>query len=110
VAWVTFLLVGVMPTRTYLQQRSQLAAAQERVDVLAEQNEVLDERIDQLQTDEEIERLAREQYNLVKPGEEAYAILPPADRVPTTTTTTTPEAADDDDRSWWNRLTSFLRQ
>ena len=25
----------------------------------------------------EAERLAREQYNLVKPGEQAYAVLPP---------------------------------
>lgn len=34
-----------------------------------------------MHTDAEIERLAREQYNLVRPGEEAYAILPgPADR------------------------------
>ena len=31
-------------------------------------------------TDAEVERIAREQYNLVRPGEEAYAILPgPAD-------------------------------
>ena len=33
--------------------------------------------MDTLKTDEEVERLAREQYNLVRPGEESYAILPP---------------------------------
>ena len=30
-----------------------------------------------LSTDAEIERLARQWYNLVFPGEEAYAVLPP---------------------------------
>jgi cell division protein FtsB len=42
-----------------------------------------------LHTDAAIERLAREQYNLVKPGEEAYAILPARPAPSTTTTTTT---------------------
>jgi hypothetical protein len=39
---------------------------------------VLDARAAELQEDAEIERLAREQYNLVMPGEEAYAMLPAA--------------------------------
>jgi cell division protein FtsB len=109
VVLVTFLLVGVMPTRTYLQQRGQLAAAEERVDVLSEQNEVLEERIDQLLTDEEIERLAREQYNLVKPGEEAYAILPPADAVPTTTVpAATADGEHEAARPWWRRAIDFV--
>ena len=34
------------------------------------------DRVEALGTDEEIERIAREQYNLVFPGEEAYGILP----------------------------------
>jgi cell division protein FtsB len=40
------------------------------------------DRIDALNTDEEIERRARAEYNLVRPDEEAYAVLPPppADR------------------------------
>jgi len=37
----------------------------------------LRERIRLLNTDEEIERLARRDFNLVFPGEEAYAVLPP---------------------------------
>lgn len=104
---VTVLLVGVMPTRTYLQQRGQLAAAEERVEVLAEQNEVLEDRIEKLQTDEEIERLAREQYNLVKPGEEAYAILPPADEVPTTATTP-PARSEEKVGVWWQQVIDFI--
>ena len=34
-------------------------------------------RIDALNTDEEIERRARSEYNLIRPDEEAYAVLPP---------------------------------
>ena len=44
--------------------------------MLRDQNAAYEERIERLQTAEEIERLGREQYNLVFPGEEAYAVLP----------------------------------
>jgi cell division protein FtsB len=70
------LFLGVFPARTYLAQRRSLAAAQARVTVLAKQNAALDQESKKLLTDAEIERLAREQYNLVRPGEQAYAILP----------------------------------
>ncbi|HEX2038756.1 MAG TPA: septum formation initiator family protein [Acidimicrobiales bacterium] len=73
---VGVLFLAVFPTRTYVQQRSKLAATEKRLAVLSEQNERLAARIRKLNTDEEIERLAREQYSLVRPGEEAYAILP----------------------------------
>jgi cell division protein FtsB len=69
-------LLAVFPARTYFAQRSNLAAASERVEVLSKENEELSGRVKRLHTDAEIERLAREQYDLVKPGEEAYAILP----------------------------------
>jgi Septum formation initiator len=70
------LAVAVFPTSTYLDQRSDTAEAEQRLEVLRTQNEAYEEQIARLQTVEEIERLAREQYNLVFPGEEAYAILP----------------------------------
>jgi cell division protein FtsB len=66
----------VNPTRQWLDQRGSIAAAHERVAVLDEKSGELTDRAAQLRTDAEIERLAREQYGLVKPGEEAYAILP----------------------------------
>ncbi len=70
------LAFAVFPTSTYLDQRSDTAETAERLEVLRAQNEAYQERIERLQTAEEIERLAREQYNLVFPGEEAYAVLP----------------------------------
>jgi cell division protein FtsB len=71
------LAIGVFPTRTWLDQRAGIAEAELRIGVLRDQNAAFEERISRLDSDEEIERLAREQYNLVLPGEEAYAVLPP---------------------------------
>jgi cell division protein FtsB len=73
---VAVLGIGVFPTRAYLAQRSDIAAAAEELHALDEANDALTERVEALGTDAEVERIAREQYNLVFPGEEAYALLP----------------------------------
>jgi cell division protein FtsB len=73
---VGVLFIGVYPTRTYFAQRASLQRAQRQMDVLQTQNGQLADEASQLNTDSEIERLAREQYNLVRPGEQAFAILP----------------------------------
>lgn len=73
---VVALAVGVFPTRAFLDQRSEVGDAEQRLAVLREQNEQMTEQLDRLDTPEEVERLAREQYNLVRPGEEAYSVLP----------------------------------
>jgi cell division protein FtsB len=77
VVLVGILFLFVFPARTYLDQRRRLAVTQQRLQVLAQRNAELTSRVQLLNTDAEIERLARERYSLVKPGEEAYAILPP---------------------------------
>ena len=94
VVLVGFLFVAVFPTRAWVSQQRAIGDAEERLDVLDEQNGLLEERIAALHDDEEIERLAREQYNLVRPGEEAYAVLPPA---PTDTPATIPADGDEPD-------------
>ena len=76
VAVVGVLFLLVFPARTYLAQRRSLVAAQTKLKVLTTENKGLDQRVTALQQPAEIERLAREQYGMVKPGEEAYAILP----------------------------------
>jgi cell division protein FtsB len=82
VVLVGALFLFVFPTRTYLAQRRSLHAARDRVHVLSVQNRELAARVKKLDTDDEIERIAREQYDLVRPGEEAYAILPAPQPVP----------------------------
>ena len=76
VVLVGILFLFVFPARTYLEQHRRLAATEQRLRVLSQRNSELTARVQRLNTDAEIERLARERYNLVKPGEEAYAILP----------------------------------
>lgn len=112
---IGFLIIGVFPTRTYIQQRRDLAAAEERLEVLAESNSELATRVDELHSDEAIERLAREQYNLVRPGEEAFAILPGPQAVPPPSElsdaekTKAAKAADPDaGRGFWGDLADTL--
>jgi cell division protein FtsB len=96
VVFVGVLFAGVFPTRTYLAQRASISHAEKQLQVLGEQNADLEKRAKELQTDAEIERLAREQYNLVKPGEEAYAVLPPPSKAPPATTPPAEEKKEDD--------------
>ena len=75
-ALVGALAVGLFPTQTFLDQRADTAEAEERLALLRAQNDAFEKRIDRLGSDDEIERVAREQYNLAYPGEEVYAVLP----------------------------------
>ena len=79
VVFVGFLFGAVFPTRTYVAQRGEISATTERLELFREQNKRLRAEIERLQSDEEIERIARARFNLVKPGEEAYAIVPVPD-------------------------------
>ena len=83
VLFIGFLFGAVFPTKTYLNQRREIAAAAERLELFKEQNGRLQAEVERLGRDDEIERLARERFNLVRPGEEAYAILPAPEPPPT---------------------------
>jgi cell division protein FtsB len=80
IAVLTVLVVlslGVFPVRQYLAQRSETATREHTLSQLRAENQRLQARVDDLNTPEEIERIARSEYSLVNPGEETYAILPP---------------------------------
>ncbi len=87
VAALVFLFV--LPGRTYIQQRRTMARAEHRLAVLNAENAALTRRASQLQNPSYVEQIARQQYGLVKPGEQAYGILLPT---ASTTTTTVPPA------------------
>jgi cell division protein FtsB len=76
VVLVGLLFVVGFPIHTYVEQRHNVSASQAQVDRLARQNAALSAKIRRLDTNSEIERLARQEYGLVAPGEEAYAVLP----------------------------------
>jgi cell division protein FtsB len=76
VIFIGILFGAVYPTRTYLAQQRDLKAAHHKLEIFRQQNGRLEAEAKRLESDEEIERIARARFNLVKPGEEAYAIVP----------------------------------
>jgi cell division protein FtsB len=70
------LLLLVLPTRAWLAQRNDIASAEQKLSVIATENVKLQARLKALQTPEEIERVAREQYNLSSDGEQVFSVLP----------------------------------
>jgi cell division protein FtsB len=79
---VGFLFAFVYPTSTFLSQRTRIDEGEARIARLEEQTELLAHRNEELEGDAAVERIAREQYGLVRPGETPYVLVP---SVPTTT-------------------------
>lgn len=79
------LLLFVFPARTLLSQDHALSVARKQGAVLAHENAALRHRASQLHSTAYIERIARQEYGLVMPGEKAFAVVPP--QAPATTTT-----------------------
>ncbi len=75
-AAVVVLFVAVYPTQALLDQQEETKETAADLQAVENENLQLEERVAELQTDAAIEQLARDEYGLVYPGEEAYAILP----------------------------------
>ena len=99
-------VAGIFPFRQLVAQERAVELAEAQLDALAEENRRLEYQISALQTDQEIERLAREHFGLVMPGETGYVAIVPDDVIdpvlPGRRTTLEP------DRPWWSRLWDFL--
>ena len=105
-ALVGVMALAVFPAQAWRHQREQRTTLRAQEAALTAENRSLQARVDQLRSDEEIERLAR-QYNLVKPGEESFFILPQ----PTATTVApapAPQAMPKESPSLWERITSIF--
>ena len=72
-------IFGVFPTGSYVDQRQQLEDAESELGELQAENQELEAQIVRLESDAEIERVAREEFNLVLPNEESYLVLPPGE-------------------------------
>lgn len=71
------LVYFIFPTTTWLDQRAEAQEVNDELQALVAEQAVLRQDIARMRTDEEIERIARRDFNFVFPGEEAYAVLPP---------------------------------
>jgi cell division protein FtsB len=75
-ALAAVLIYAVFPVRTYLSQRSASERKQQQIEVVGQENDRLEQRIAELQDPETVEEIARRDYNMVRPGEESYGIMP----------------------------------
>lgn len=105
VASLAITLAGVFPFRQIIAQQRQVDTAQEQLDSLEAQNAALEAEAAALRTPAEIERIAREELGLVRPGERGFAVQTPTERA-----TPEPEAsvAEDDDRTVVEKIWDFL--
>jgi cell division protein FtsB len=114
VALAGVLFLFVFPTSSWLAQRRERQQVASDLRTMAANNQTLERRVRQLRTPKEIERIARAKYNLVRPGEEAFAILPPRPAPATAPPTRVGERPSERRRGgglWervWARATSVL--
>ncbi len=74
---LVILVMGFPATSLWAQHR-QLSAASAQLTEVEHQNRMLAEQQRQLSSNAEISRLAREDYQLIPPGQTLFDILPPA--------------------------------
>ena len=97
---------GVLPFRQLITQQNQVERSATRLAALQAENQALSEEIEMLATDAEIERLAREQFGLVRPGEVAYVVVTP-EELPVAEDISDPVVRSDV-RPWWRRVLDFV--
>ena len=71
---VAIMFIYVYPIRAYYAQQKEQRIEQRKLDILIEANAQMKEERSNLSLDREIEKIAREQYHLIKPGEDAYIV------------------------------------
>ena len=97
---------GILPFRQLISQQHQIERSQAQLTALTDENGALAEDIAMLGTDAEIERLAREQYGLVRPGEVAYVVVTPDE--PLVIEAPSDPVVRSDQRPWWDRVWGFI--
>jgi cell division protein FtsB len=73
---VALLAAGVVPFRQYIEQRSQIAALEERVLDLMGERADLERQVERLRDPEYLEYLARKCLGMVKEGEIKFVTVP----------------------------------
>ncbi len=99
---------GVFPFRQMVAQHRRVAAAEERYAALVAENRRLEERVARLGTDAEVERLARQEYGLVRPGEIGYVVVVPDGGTDPRADVTPADARNPAPRPWYRRIWEYL--
>lgn len=101
------LLSGVYQVRPYLQTKADLGALLTREQRLDREIARLEAAKKRLASDGEIERLAREQLGMVRPGETAF-VVPPERRAAGPEPPAFPEPRKQSGRPWYARVWHWL--
>ncbi|MCL1600579.1 MAG: septum formation initiator family protein [Actinomycetia bacterium] len=105
-----FIVTGVLPVADYLERGTKVAEAQAELDKLVAENGALADDIEALYTEQEVERIAREQYGFVREGEVSYVVIPSDDveDVVGSPADAAPVAIVEVDRSFLERIWDFV--
>jgi cell division protein FtsB len=98
---------GVLPLQQYLEREIQVTDAQERLASIEGQNDTIASDVVALRTDQEIERVAREQYGFVRPGEVGYVVIVPESNA-TETEVLAPVSLEVSNPGFFERVWSYL--
>jgi cell division protein FtsB len=104
---VGLVAAGVLPVQQYLERENEVRAAQERLDRLVEENAALSDDASALLSEQEVERIAREQYGFVRPGEIGYIVITPDD-AEIVEAPVVVSASGDEDRNLLQRFWDFV--
>lgn len=103
---VALVFSNVFPFRQILAQEELVEQKNQSLAVLEAENARLTAAADYLQTDDGVEKIARQDFGYVRPGEVAYVVVSPpgeAELVPAE-----PEPIEELDRVWWQGIWDFL--
>ncbi len=102
---LAIVLAGVFPFRQLIAQERLVENTQAKLDALTAENEALQAEIAAVATPTELERIAREQYGMVRPGETSYVVELDGGPVPQSSVS---GVEDVDSRSLLERFWDFL--
>ena len=71
---LAIVLAGVFPFRQLIAQERLVENTRVKLDTLVTENEALRAEINSVRSPAELERIAREQYGMTRPGETAYVV------------------------------------
>jgi len=115
VAIVTFTLVAILTVdfgrkavERYQVQR-QVEWLEEQVAIEQERNEALQERLDYVSSDAYVEKTARENLKMVKPGEAAVVVIPRStEETSPSGQAAGPESGQEEPKPYWQQWASLL--
>lgn len=70
-------MMALPPARSVIEQQKQIKAEEVKLAALLQENEYLEQRLMRLKDQDYIEKLAREQLEMVRPGEISYVVVAP---------------------------------